>query len=123
MVKTYKQLIVWQKAIELVVLVYKLTEKFPKSELFGITSQIRRAAVAIAANIAEGQQRNHRLEFIQFLGIAYGSAAEVETYLEIIRKLNYADEKEIKKTEEMLTEILKMLNTLISVLKKPVTDH
>ena len=71
---SYKDLIVWQKSIELVIGIYKMTDKFPKSELYGLTSQIRRAAVSISSNIAEGYTRKHRLEYIQFLRIAFGSA-------------------------------------------------
>ncbi|MCX6765830.1 MAG: four helix bundle protein [Candidatus Moranbacteria bacterium] len=76
---SYKNLIVWQKAIDLVGDIYKLTEKFPKSEMYGLSSQMQRAAVAIPSNIAEGQKRTHKKEFIQFLYVSYSSGAELET--------------------------------------------
>ncbi len=117
-ITSYKDLIVWQKSIELVVLIYKLTENFPKTEIYGIISQMRRAALSIPANIAEGHRRNHLPEFIQFLGIANGSAAEVETYLEISKRLGFVEENGIKKVESLLLEVLKMLNSLIQNLKK-----
>lgn len=116
-ITSYKDLIVWQKSIELVVLIYKLTENFPKTEIYGIISQIRRAALSIPANIAEGHRRNHLPEFIQFLGIANGSAAEIETYLEISKRLGFIKNEESKNVESLLLEVLKMLNTLIQNLK------
>src|SRR3989338_11366185 len=87
---SYKDLIVWQKSIELVIGIYKMTDKFPKSELYGLTSQIRRAAVSISSNIAEGYTRKHRLEYIQFLRIAFGSG-ELETQIIIAKKLNFSE--------------------------------
>lgn len=78
---SYKDLIVWKKSFGLAVDVYKITAHFPKSELYGVISQMRRAAFSIPANIAEGQSRNHEKEFVQFLSIASGSAAELETFL------------------------------------------
>lgn len=117
-ITSYKDLIVWQKSIELVVLIYKLTENFPKTEIYGIISQMRRAALSIPANIAEGHRRNHLPEFIQFLGIANGSAAEVETYLEISKRLGFIKDGEAKNVESLLLEVLKMLNALIQNLKK-----
>ena len=91
---TYKNLIVWQKAIEPVVAVYKSTENFPKHELFGIVSQMRRAAISLPSNIAEGQSRQHLKEYIQFLKIAYGSAAELDTQLLIAHKTGYLASQE-----------------------------
>ena len=76
--QSYKELIVWQKSIRLVTAIYKLSGKFPKSEIFGLTSQMRRAAVSIPANISEGYARKHRAEYIQLLRISFGSGAELE---------------------------------------------
>ncbi|MCY4092016.1 MAG: four helix bundle protein [Caldilineaceae bacterium] len=87
--RSYRDLIVWKKAIDLVSLLYSSTKGFPKEEIYGITSQIRRAGVSIPANIAEGQGRNSRGEFRQFLGIAQGSLAELETLLIIAGNLRY----------------------------------
>lgn len=116
-INSYKDLVVWQKSIELVSAIYRLTNKFPQNEIYGITSQIRRAAVSIPANIAEGHRRNHLPEFIQFLSIANGSAAEIETYLELIKRLGYVDGERIAPVENLLLEILKMLNSLTQNLK------
>ncbi len=111
--KSYKDLIVWQRAIELVTLVYELTSKFPKSELFGITSQMRRAAVSIPSCIAEGWGRKSPKEFYQFLSISYGSTLELETQLILSKKLRFATELEFEKTEAILLEVVKMLNSII----------
>lgn len=115
--KSYKDLLVWQKSIDLVSNVYKLTEKFPKSEIYGLSSQMRRAAVAIPSNIAEGQRRAHTKEFIQFLHISYGSGAELETQLEISQRLYKMGNSEYTNIVLDLEVIMKMLNSLISSLK------
>ncbi len=86
---TYKDLIVWEKSIELCIDIYKATDRYPKSELYGLTSQTRRSVVAIPSNIAEGQRRGHKQEFIQFLCISFGSGAELETQLIIANKIGY----------------------------------
>lgn len=108
----YRDLEVWKRGIELVKLVYGLTEKFPTSEKFGLSSQIRRAAVSIPSNIAEGQSRNGRKEFKQFLSIALGSIAEVETQTIIAKELGYTDEQQLKDiltTTDTLTRMTKGL--------------
>src|SRR3989344_1347234 len=115
---SYKELTVYQKAVELSVYIYRITEKFPKSELYGLTSQIRRCAVSIPSNIAEGQRRGYKTEYIQFLRIAFGSGAELETQLSIAFKVGYLDKENFKVLNEKLEEIMKMLNKLISVLLK-----
>lgn len=84
-ISSYKDLLVWQKALELSVEIYNLTENFPKEEIYGLTSQIRRAAVSIPSNIAEGRYRGSKKDFSQFLRIAYASGAELETQLEIAK--------------------------------------
>jgi four helix bundle protein len=88
-IKSFKELIVWQKAIELVKETYKITREFPKSEIYGLSLQIRRAAISIPSNIAEGQLRKNLKEYLQFLRIAYGSSAELETQI-IIAKYLYS---------------------------------
>lgn len=118
---SYKDLIVWQKAIDLSVNIYKVTENFPKEELYGLTSQIRRCCVSIPSNIAEGQRRGHKAEYIQFLRISYGSGAELETQLLIALKIGYLNKKDFESLNDLLEEIMKMLNRLISVLLKPTT--
>jgi four helix bundle protein len=115
--KSYKELIVWQKSIILSKEVYILTEKFPKSEIFGITSQMRRAVVSIASNIAEGYTRGHRKEYLQFLSIAFGSGAELETQVAIVKELDFGEKLEYQKIIVLLDEVMRMLNKLISSLK------
>jgi four helix bundle protein len=111
--QSYKDLTVWKKSIQLCVQVYKITESFPKHELYGITSQIRRSSTAIPSNIAEGQKRGHKTEFIQFLRIAYGSGAELETQLYIALQIKYLKLPEFEKINDLLEEIMKMLNVLL----------
>ena len=110
--KGFKKLIVWRKAYDFVVSIYKYSRKFPSSELYGLTSQIRRAAVSIAANIAEGSERQHRKEFIQFLSIARGSLAEVDTYLMLGKDLGYLDESAFLDLEEQRKEVGRLLRGL-----------
>jgi four helix bundle protein len=90
-VRTYQELLVWQKAMDLVVTVYKLSAQFPKEEIYGLTSQIRRAAVSIPSNIAEGQGRGIGNEFARFLRISQGSIQEVETQALVAERLGYVD--------------------------------
>lgn len=111
-IKSYKELIVWQKAMELAREIFKLTEKFPKSELYGIVSQMRRAAVAIPSDIAEGYGRRSQKEYSRFYAIAYGSGLELETQLILSKELKFAPEKDFQKSEALLTEVLKMLNSM-----------
>jgi len=110
--KNYQGLEVWQRAMDLVVLCYQMTKSFPKSEVYGLTSQIRRAAVSIPANIAEGQGRQHSKEFLQHLSIAYGSLAELETHMQIAKRLEYIDVNQLSKVLDWSAEIGRMLNGL-----------
>lgn len=114
--QTYRDLLVWQRGIQLVRAIYKLTERFPKSEMFGIVSQMRRAAVSIPANIAEGSVRKHRAEFLQFLRIAFGSGAELETFLVLTKELEFAKDADIRSASDHLNEVMRMLNGLMSSL-------
>ncbi len=86
-ITSYKDLEVWQKAVELVVQCYQITKGFPANEVYGLASQLQRAAVSVPANIAEGRSRRHNKEFIQYISIAYGSLAELETHIEIAKRL------------------------------------
>ncbi len=115
--KTYKDLIVWEKSIELVVEIYKLTDNFSKDEIFGLTSQIRRAVVSIPSNIAEGKMRGGDIEFKRFLSITFASGAELETQLIIARKLPKTAKLDYNKVDSLLEEVMKMLNKLISQLE------
>jgi len=112
-VKSFRELLVWQRAIALTLEIYKLTKAFPKEEMFGLTSQLRRAAVSVASNIAEGQGRKTKGEFAQFLCMARGSNAEVQTQLVIARGLGYAGEAEVGRCEALALEVAKMLNGLL----------
>ena len=116
MVHSYKELIVWQKFIELVVNIYELTEKFPREEIYGITSQIRRAAVSIASNIAEGRYRGTKADYVHFLRMSYGSGAELETQLEISKRLLKTKILNYNKIDSLLEEVMKMLNVMINKL-------
>ncbi|MFH1361729.1 MAG: four helix bundle protein [bacterium] len=116
--RDFKELIVWQKAKELVVFVYALTKFFPKNEQFGLISQITRATVSIVSNIAEGCARQHTKEYIQFLYLALGSAAELETQLVVSQELGYLAEDDLAKATELLKDVQKMLNGLIKSLRR-----
>ena len=118
--QSYKDLIVWQKSIELVKIVYALTKQLPKEEVYGLTSQMRRCAVSIPSNIAEGQKRNSISEYVQFLYIANYSAAELETQLIITREV-YSNIDTLQ-CQELLQEVQKMTSTLIGKLK-PKTSN
>lgn len=117
-IHSYKDLIVWQKSMELVVEIYKLTEKYPKSELYGLTSQTRRSSVSIPSNIAEGRRRGSQKDYRQFLIIAYGSGAELETQIEIAKRLSFGKNLNFSKVDLLLLEVMKMLNKMLSSLKE-----
>lgn len=121
-IQTYKDLIVWKKGMLLVTDVFELTEKFPKSELYGIVSQIRRAAVSIPSNIAEGWGRRSVKEYRQFYAIAYGSVLELETQLLISQKLKFGDGLKYAAIYDLLTEVSKMLHVMAFNLKTKTYD-
>ncbi|MBK9216888.1 MAG: four helix bundle protein [Chloracidobacterium sp.] len=108
----YKSLIVWQKSIALVKLIYQITAKFPADEKFGLTSQMRRAAVSIPSNIAEGQARRTTGDYVRFVSTAEGSLAELDTQLIIAIDLNYADKTATRDCLGLMLEVRKMLNSL-----------
>src|SRR5271157_2126516 len=112
----FRSLIVWKKAYEFALKIYKITEIIPKSEQYGLTSQIRRAAVSISANIAEGYERQHRKEYIQFLMIAKGSLGEVETYLLMLRDLKFIADPDYFFIDEKRREVGRILCGLIKSL-------
>lgn len=116
--RSYQDLTVWQKAFQLALEVYKVTKKFPHAELYGLTSQMRKAAFAIPSNIAEGYARRSLAEYLQFLRIAFASGAELETQLLIARKVELMSEEDFQPLNSLLTEVLKMLNSLIGELGK-----
>lgn len=115
-IKTHKDLLVWKKSIDLVEQIYTFTKQFPKEELYGITNQMRRCAVSIPANIAEGSGRKNKAEFIQFLHIALGSASELETHLIISQRLGFLSSNSYDEIMNVLNEIIKMICGLINSL-------
>ena len=112
-INSYKDLIVWQRAMELVVAVYELTENFPKEEVYGITSQVRRSALSIASNIAEGRYRGTKSDYLHFLRMSYGSGAELETQVEAAKRLPKTKHLNYSKADSLLEEVMKMLNVMI----------
>jgi four helix bundle protein len=116
-VQTYRELIAWQKSIALAQLVYQCSKGFPREEIYGLTSQMRRAAVSVPSNIAEGQGRATRGEFKQFLCTARGSLFELETQVHIAGKLGYIQDGKAMELMESATEVAKILNGLITSLK------
>lgn len=119
--KTYRELIVWQKSIALSKMIYVFTQQFPKEEMYGLISQMRRASVSIACNIAEGQARNNTGEFKQFLSISKGSLAELETLIILSKEMNFLIEKDYQNLLINCTEINKLMNGLFKSLK--ITNH
>ncbi|MFZ0305656.1 MAG: four helix bundle protein [Terracidiphilus sp.] len=119
-VRSFRDLEVWQMSMELTVAVYRLTQAFPREELFGLSSQLRRSVVSIPSNIAEGQGRLNTRGFSQFLGVARGSNCELQTQLEIARALNLGDPAIIEQAEALSHRVGKMLFRLLSTLKSKV---
>ena len=120
-IRNYRDLLVWQQSIELVTRIYAATRSFPKEELYGLTSQIRRACVSVSANIAEGHARDYRKEYLQFLSISLGSLAEVQTLLFIAQKLSYLSEGDFAEMYDMADKNFKMIKNLQRSLKAKLT--
>ena len=117
MLKSYRDLLVWQRAIELVVLVYRLSAEFPRDEIYGLTAQIRRASVSVPSNIAEGYGRATRKEYVQFLSIAQGSLKELETQAILAERLSYATSEQVERLLSDSERLGKMLGSLIRSLR------
>ena len=115
--KGFRTLHAWQMAYELTLDIYKITKKFPKEEIYGLTSQLQRAAVSVPANIAEGYERNHIKEYLQFLFIAKGSLGEIETYLMLASDLHYMTQAEYDNIDEKRAKSARILIGLIKSLK------
>ncbi|MBR5351593.1 MAG: four helix bundle protein [Prevotella sp.] len=122
--ETHKDLRVWQSSIEMVTLIYLMTKAFPKDEIFGLVSQMRRAAISVPSNIAEGYARGTDKEKLHFLRISSGSLSEIETQLMLSFNLGYISQKEFDESSEFITSVWKQLNALIRTVKKrmPVQD-
>ncbi|TRX49335.1 four helix bundle protein [Fulvivirga sp. M361] len=115
----YKELKIWQKSVDLAVKVYELTQDFPKEEIYGLTSQIRRSGVSIPSNIAEGSGRNSSKEFNHFLGISHGSSYELDTQLTIASRIGFLKEEHFQTLQSEIDEIQKMNHGLKKSLKLP----
>ena len=118
-IKSFRDLNIWQKGIDLVKDIYKETQNIPRQEIYGLTNQIRRAAISIPSNIAEGHIRQHRAEFRQFLSVALGSLAELETQIVISRELNYISTEKSLNLIDQMGSIGKMIRGLIKKLNNP----
>jgi four helix bundle protein len=114
----YKELKVWQKSRELVKFIYQLTKKYPKEEIYSLTSQVRRAAVSIPSNIAEGAGHSSKKEFSRFLEIAYASTCELDTQMILSFDLDFIDQDELNSSANYIEELQKMLSGLIKSLEK-----
>ena len=125
MVQSFRDLLVWQRSIQLTVAIYRLSQSFPHEEIYGLTSQIRRSAVSVPSNIAEGQGRLNTGEFRQFLGVARGSNCELQTQLEIARALGLGDIQQIEVAEGLSSEVGKMINAILKTLNAEAltTNH
>jgi len=116
MVQSYRDLVVWQRAVQMSVAIYQLTSAFPREEIYGLTSQLRRAGVSVASNIAEGYGRGSTGEYKQFLGMARGSNMEVQTHLDISKELGFGDREALNRCEGLSQEIGKMLVAIMNKL-------
>ncbi|MDP3957466.1 MAG: four helix bundle protein [bacterium] len=122
-IRSFTDLRVWQEGHKLVLEVYRITKNFPKEEIFGLVSQIRRAVVSITSNIAEGFARNSEKEKFQFYAIAKGSLVEVQNQLLIARDVKYTSQEEFQKLAEQTVVVHKMLNAFISALRKSASPN
>lgn len=113
-IQSYRDLIVWQKSMDLVTDIYRITATFPDSEKYSLISQMRRSAVSIPSNIAEGKYRSSKKDFKQFIRIAFGSGAELETQIEIVKRLPFGSKLRLSKIDSLLLEVMKMLNAMIA---------
>ncbi|MDO8561981.1 MAG: four helix bundle protein [bacterium] len=116
-IKSHKDLVVWQKSVQLSIAIYKLTDDFPAREVYSLASQMRRAVVSIPSNIAEGKSRGTRKDFAHFLHMAYGSASELETQLLIAKQLKFCGDEKYIEANSLLTEVSKMLRVMIGKLE------
>ena len=115
--ESFRDLAVWQRAVELSLGIYKLTSTFPDTERFGLTNQLRRASVSVASNIAEGYGRSSKGEYLQFLGHARGSNSEVETQIVIAKALGFGSKQMLETTEQLCSEVGRMLGALMKSLR------
>ncbi|HEY4356696.1 MAG TPA: four helix bundle protein [Acidobacteriaceae bacterium] len=119
-VRHFRELIVWQRSMQLSVTVYELTRTYPREELYGLTSQMRRASVSILSNIAEGHGRHSRLQLTNFTSMAKGSCFELEAQLLLARELGYGELEHHQKAEGLCNEVGRMLHAMLAKLQRPV---
>jgi len=117
---SYENTVAWQKGMFLVKEIYLITKDFPKSKIFGLSSQMQRCVVSIPSNIAEGYRRGTASEFNHFLRFAFGSGGELETQLKISKMLEYVSDESYKRVDNLLEEVMKLLHTMIKSRKKPI---
>ena len=115
----FRALLVWQRAMDLNVEVYRLSRRLPSAERFGLADQMRRAAVSVPANIAEGRGRDHRADYLRFLAIARGSLMELDTHLEIAVRLEYITSTQVAKATDLLSQVRRLLARLTDSLRAP----
>ncbi len=113
-INSYKDLTVWRKSMDLAVKVYELCRQFPKEEIYGLSSQMKRAAISIPSNIAEGFKRIHKPEQRQFAMVAYGSGAELETQIMLAKRIGLTDDQVVADIDKLLDEVMRMLNAYSS---------
>jgi four helix bundle protein len=121
-IKDHRDLIVWQKAMDLVEMIYCTTKAFPREEIYGLTSQLRRAAVSIPSNIAEGNGRNSTRDYIHFLGMAYGSVKEAETQILIAERLRYIDCDRSGRLVQMTIKVARLISGLTNSLNRKISQ-
>ena len=121
--RAHKKLDIWQEGVALATHIYLVTEQFPKSEVYGLTSQMRRAVVSVPSNIAEGAARNSSKEFAQFLNIAGGSLSELDTQVEIAYNLNYMSDEQRKEIDRKVDSITGKLARLITTVRRNIKDQ
>jgi len=117
-IKSYRDLRVWQSGVDLVTEIYRETQSFPPQEIYGLTNQLRRAAVSVPSNIAEGHAREHTREFLNFISIAQGSLAEMQTQIEIAKRLKYLSEENTDRILDQTVSLSKQLYSLRNALTK-----
>lgn len=120
-VRNYRELLVWQKGHQLALEIYRVTVGFPKVEQFGLTDQLRRAAISVPSNVVEGFERGSNKEFKHFLSIARGSTGEVRAQIELARDIGYMQNDDFEKLFDLTTEVHKMINSLIKKLESPTS--
>lgn len=122
-IKSYKDLLAWQKAMDLVELVYSVTREFPREELFGLATSLRRAAVSIPSKIADGHERDNTREFIHYLSVARGALSEVETQMEVARRLGYINEEQHGIFASLASDTGKIVNGLMNSMERYALAH